>query len=118
MGRNAGWLTAAAALARRDKQDAPHLIYLPEIPFDGGRFLEDVQNVYRDLGYAYIVASEGLKDSNGRYIFAGKGQDSFGHARLGGLGETLKEMVEENIGVKVRCLNLGTAGSRLTWFQD
>ncbi len=109
MGRNAGWLTAAAALARRGRQDAPHLIYLPEIPFDERGFLEDVEGVYRELGHAYIVASEGLKDGDGRYIFAGKGEDSFGHARLGGLGETLKGMIEENMGVKVRCLNLGTA---------
>lgn len=109
MGRNAGWLTAAAALARREQNDAPHLIYLPEIPFSEDQFLEDVEKVYGELGYAYIVASEGLKDSGGRYIFAGKGQDSFGHARLGGLGDTLKELIEQGMGVKVRCLNLGTA---------
>lgn len=110
MGRNAGWLAAAAALARRKQDDAPHLIYLPEIPFEKDQFLEDVEKIYRELGYAYIVASEGLKDGNGRYIFVGKGQkDSFDHARLGGLGEMLKGLVEQNIGVKVRCLNLGTA---------
>ncbi|HHX88112.1 MAG TPA: diphosphate--fructose-6-phosphate 1-phosphotransferase, partial [Firmicutes bacterium] len=109
MGRNAGWLTAAAALARREQDDAPHLIYLPEISFNENQFIEDVEKVYRELGYAYIVASEGLKDSRGRYIFTGKGQDSFGHARLGGLGDTLKGLIEQSMGVKVRSLNLGTA---------
>ncbi|NMA92103.1 MAG: 6-phosphofructokinase [Firmicutes bacterium] len=109
MGRNAGWLTAAAALARRGRGEAPHLLYLPEVPFNREQFLEEVEEVYRDRGYAYVVASEGLKDSSGRYVFAGSGKDSFGHARLGGLGDTLKGLVEENMGVKVRCLNLGTA---------
>ncbi len=109
MGRNAGWLTAAAALARLEADQAPHLIYLPEVPFSEDRFLEDVEGVYQRLGYVYVVVSEGLKDKEGRYIFAGKGRDSFGHARLGGLGDTLKEMVEQKMGVKVRCLNLGTA---------
>ena len=108
MGRNAGWLAAAAALAKRDDCDAPHLVYLPEIPFDRKRFIEEVAGAYREYRYAYIVASEGIRYAGGDYVFAGGGTDPFGHARLGGLGETLKEMIEEEIGVNVRSIVLGT----------
>ena len=65
MGRNAGWLAAATALAKKDQADVPHLIYLPEVPFYKDKFLEDVERIYRELGYVYVVASEGIKDENG-----------------------------------------------------
>ena len=108
MGRNAGWLTAAAALAKREECDAPHLVYLPEVPFDRERFIQEVAGVYREYRYAYVVASEGIRYAGGDYVFTGKGIDPFGHARLGGLAETLKEMIEEEMGVNVRSIVLGT----------
>jgi ATP-dependent phosphofructokinase / diphosphate-dependent phosphofructokinase len=109
MGRNTGWLAAATALAQRREDDSPHLIYLPETPFAAEQFLADVEAVYRNLGYVYVVASEGLVDKDGEYIFTAQGRDSFGHSMLGGLAETLKTLVEKEIGIKVRCNILGTA---------
>ncbi len=108
MGRNAGWLAAAAALARREECDAPHLLYLPEVPFDRITFIEDVSAAFREYRYVYIVASEGIRYAGGDYVFSGSGIDPFGHARLGGLAETLKEMIEEEMGVNVRSIVLAT----------
>lgn len=109
MGRNAGWLTGATALAKRAPEDAPHLVYLPEFPFDIEKFLEDVQAVYDRLGYCFVVASEGIQDKDGNYIAADGKVDAFGHAQLSGAGETLKRIVEERLGLKARCNTLGTA---------
>ena len=109
MGRNTGWLAASTALARRVEGDSPHLIYLPETPFENEQFLADVEAIHRNMGHVYVVASEGLVDKNGDYIFTAKGRDSFGHSMLGGLAETLKTLVEKEIGIKVRCNILGTA---------
>lgn len=109
MGRNAGWLTAAAALAKRTPDEAPHLIYLPEVAFDVEKFLQDVQAVYDRLGYCFVVASEGIVDKDGNYIAADGQTDAFGHVQLSGAGETLKNLVEERLGLKARCNTLGTA---------
>ena len=110
MGRNAGWLTAAAALAKNNADDAPHLIYLPEVPFDKEKFVQDVTKVYNRLGYCYIVASEGLQDKDGNYMAAEKTVDDFGHAKLGnGLANTLKSMITAKLNVKTRCNILGTS---------
>lgn len=109
MGRNAGWLAASTALARRSEKDAPHLIYLPEVPFSKEQFLLDVQKTYQKLGYAYIVVSEGIVDKSGRYIVSTSSKDSFGHSELGGLAGILKELIENKVGIKVRCNVLGTA---------
>lgn len=65
MGRNAGWITAASALARKKAGDAPHLIYLPERPFREEEFLEDVGRLYEKLGGVVVVVSEGLKNQAG-----------------------------------------------------
>lgn len=110
MGRNAGWLTAAAALAKRHAEDAPHLIYLPEVVFDRDKFINDVLKVYNKLGYCYIVASEGLKDKDGHYLSAEKHTDAFGHVKLGnGLSGVLKDIITDQLNVKVRCNVLGTS---------
>ncbi|MGI5891958.1 MAG: 6-phosphofructokinase [Bacillota bacterium] len=109
MGRNAGWLTAAGALAKKDPQDAPHLIYLPEVAFYKERFLADVQKVYKNLGYVYVVVSEGIVDEKGEYCFASHSVDAFGHAQLSGAGDSLKQLIEKELGIKARCNTLGTA---------
>lgn len=108
MGRNTGWLAAASALARRREQDPPHLIYFPEVPFKKDNFLADVERVYQNTGYVYIVASEGLVDREGKYIFAGKSTDSFGHVQLGGLADTMRDIIQSELGLKVRANVLGT----------
>jgi len=105
MGRNAGWIAAATGLAARSSEDAPHLIYLPEIPFTLEKFVSDVKEVYKRLGRVFIVAGEGLKNKDGNYITADTGafsKDSFGHVQLGGVGGILKTVIEKEVGIKAR----------------
>lgn len=112
MGRNTGWLTAGASLAKRRNhpEDAPHLIYLPEVPFQADKFLEDVQTVLKKERFCMIAASEGLVDDNGNYIAnASASTDAFGHAQLGGVGEYLRSLVEQHLGIKARAAKLGIA---------
>lgn len=109
MGRNTGWLAAGTVLAkhRNNPDDAPHLVYLPEVPFSTERFLEDIQTVLQKNKYCMVVVSEGLVDVEGNYIAAGTVTDAFGHKLLGGVGEYLKNLVAENIQVNVRACKLG-----------
>jgi 6-phosphofructokinase 1 len=109
VGRNTGWLPAASALARRDEIDAPHLIYFPEIPFSIEKFLVDVQSTYEKFGGVFIVTGEGLVDSNGSYLTARTSDvatDSFGHPELGGVGDYLKHIIEDKLGLRTRCIKL------------
>jgi 6-phosphofructokinase 1 len=111
MGRNAGWIAAAAGLATREPQDAPHLIYMPEAAFTFEKLIRDVKEVYREFGRAFIIVGEGLKDEKGNYITAetaGFGNDAFGHAQLGGVAEMLKNVIEKEAGIKARWNKLGT----------
>ena len=111
MGRNAGWIAAAAGLARRREDEAPHLIYVPEIPFSVNRFLADVREVHRRLGWCFVVASEGLMDEKREYVAAQAGRfatDAFGHRQLGGVADLLQRLVEQEIGIKARYNKLGT----------
>lgn len=107
MGRNAGWLTAAAALARNDYNDAPHLIYLPEVPFSTGKFIKDIKEEFKKRRHVIIAVSEGVKDSQGVYISAKSGEvDQFGHVKLCGTGKYLENLVASTIGCKVRSVEL------------
>ena len=111
MGRNAGWITAATALARQQPNDAPHIILLPEIPFNRDKFLSDVERVYRKLGYALITCCEGLRDENGDYLTASQRSldtDRFGHRQLGGVGETLCGIIADGLKIKARADKPGT----------
>jgi ATP-dependent phosphofructokinase / diphosphate-dependent phosphofructokinase len=106
MGRNAGWLTAATALAAY-KGNGPDLIYLPELPFDMDKFLEDATAIYKKNGKVIVAVSEGIRDKDGKYISEygsnlAQTKDSFGHAQLGGLAATLAALVKEKTGAKVR----------------
>lgn len=111
MGRNAGWLAAGSVLAKRKNQpeDAPHIVLLPEVPFNQSAFLDQVQSVLRKHKHCFVVASEGLTDEAGNFIGADESnKDSFGHAVLGGVGETLRGVVEAGLpGVKARSAKLG-----------
>lgn len=104
MGRHAGFLTAAAALARQREDDGPHLIYVPETPFDTDRFVADVDRVYTKLGRCQIAVSEGIVDASGTPIGASlikAGQvDSHGNVQLSGsgaLGDTLAERIKDRL---------------------
>ena len=107
MGRDAGWLTAAAALARNGYNSAPHLIYLPEVPFDTDDFLLDVKRMLFERNNVIIAVSEGIRDASGNYISASeKSVDTFGHSQLSGAGKTLEFLVKEKLGVKVRSIEV------------
>lgn len=110
MGRSAGWIAAGASLAKRrdHPHDPPHLILLPEIPFNQEKVLEDVRRVLKREKYCLIVVAEGLVDADGNYLAADSATDAFGHARLGGAGDALGEIIETNIpGTKVRVARPG-----------
>ncbi len=105
MGRNAGWLTAAAAMARTPSQPAPHLIYLPEFAFDLDKFVADIEAVSKQYKNVIAVVSEGLKFPDGKYVCEGQSQgkkDSFGHAQLSGTARVLGSVISEKFGWKVR----------------
>ncbi|MGQ0627626.1 MAG: 6-phosphofructokinase [Phycisphaerales bacterium] len=102
MGRNAGFLTAASALARQHEGDGPHLIYLPEVPFDPDRFVEDVKQMVAKHNRCQVAVSEGIKDKEGREIGArliqGGQTDSHGNVQLSGsgaLGDLLSNLIKE-----------------------
>jgi len=111
MGRNAGWIAAATGLAARCPEDAPHLIYMPEVAFSFDNFVSDVKEVLEEFGRVFIVAGEGLKNEKGEYITADKGAlgtDAFGHVQLGGVADMLKAVIEKEVGIKARSNKLGT----------
>ncbi|MEI6131194.1 MAG: 6-phosphofructokinase [Bacillota bacterium] len=106
MGRNAGWLTAAAQLATFNGS-GPDLIYLPEKPFDMEDFLDKVEAIYKKNKNCIVAVSEGIRDKDGKYISEygsdlAKTKDSFGHAQLGGLASTLAGLCKARTGAKVR----------------
>lgn len=109
MGRNAGWLTAAAALARTTKGMPPHLIYLPEVAFDEEKFLVDVENLYNQHGGVVVVVSEGLKNADGKPIV----QPIFKVGRAtyyGDVSAYLSELVIKRLGIKARNEKAGILG--------
>ncbi len=107
MGRHAGWLTAAAALASYAGA-GPDLIYLPEVDFDMDKFLADVDRIYKEKGNCIVAASEGIHYADGSFVSEAKtsATDGFGHAQLGGLAGILANVVKERLGVKVRGIEL------------
>lgn len=107
MGRNAGWLTAAAALARNEYSKAPHLIYLPEVPFSVGQFVLDVKEQLSKRKHVIIAVSEGIKDNQGEYISAkSEKTDQFGHYALNGTGKYLESIISDTVSCKVRSIEL------------
>ncbi|WP_394522334.1 6-phosphofructokinase [Lacrimispora sp. JR3] len=109
MGRHAGWLTAASAMARKFEGDNPVLIYLPESDFDFERFASDVQTALTRKSSVVICVSEGISDSKGKFIceYTDDVQlDTFGHKMLAGSGKILENFVRNRFGVKVRSVEL------------
>ncbi|QOY63243.1 6-phosphofructokinase [Lysobacter sp. H21R4] len=102
MGRHAGWLAASAGLAGDGPDQAPHLILLPERSFDEADFLAKAKATVERVGYCVVVASEGIRDADGRFIAdAGGRTDSFGHKQLGGVASHLAGRVQDTLGYKV-----------------
>ena len=107
MGRHAGWLTAAAALAGV-KGEGPDLIYLPEVDFNMDSFLADVKRIYEEKKNCIVAVSEGIHYADGTFVSEAKtsGTDGFGHAQLGGLAARLADVVKAATGAKVRPIEL------------
>ncbi len=107
MGRHAGWLAGAAALATW-AGSGPDLVYLPEVDFDMDRFLADVKRVYDATGNCLVAVSEGIHYADGTFVSEAKtsATDGFGHAQLGGLAAMLAETIKQKMGVKVRGIEL------------
>lgn len=112
MGRHAGWLTAASAMARKFEGDNPVLIYLPESDFNFEQFASDVDSALQKRSSIIICVSEGLSDSNGKFIceYADEARlDTFGHKMLTGSGKMLENFVRDRFGVKVRSIELNVS---------
>lgn len=110
MGRSAGWIAAGSVLAKRNPDDAPHIVLLPEIPLDEEGFFKRVQEVVERLKYCVVVVGEGLKNKAGEEIAADKSRlDAFGHAVLSGAAEHLADMVSNKLKLKSRSVKLGYA---------
>ncbi len=111
MGRNAGWLTAAAALGNDSNVSAADIICLPEIPFDVDDFLKKVESVSKEQKTVMIAVSEGIKDKEGKYIAESSAKnrdDKFAHAALGGVGRTIEAHISTGLGLKTRTIELST----------
>lgn len=112
MGRHAGWLTAAGALARKYTGDNPLLIYLPETAFDQEAFLTRIQECFEVNSNVIVCVSEGIHDDKGTFICEydnAVGTDTFGHKMLAGCGKYLENLVRSRLGVKARSVELNVS---------
>ncbi|HIW22000.1 MAG TPA: 6-phosphofructokinase [Candidatus Dorea intestinavium] len=112
MGRNAGWLTGAVALAKGEDSDGPDLIYLPEIPFDLDKFKEKVEKLLKERNSVVVAVSEGIKLKSGEYVCELGNNidfvDAFGHKQLSGTATFLANFVAGEFGCKSRAIELST----------
>lgn len=112
MGRNAGWLTGASALAKGEDCDGPDLIYLPELPFDIDKFLENIKELLAKKPSVVVAVSEGVKVADGRYVCELGASvdfvDAFGHKQLSGTASYLASFIAGEIGCKTRAIELST----------
>ena len=100
MGRHAGWMTAACALAAEKEGDAPHVLLFPEIPFNEERFLNKVKQAVERYGHCVIAVSEGIKRQDGEFVSASGTKDAFGHTQLGGVAPVITNLIGAKLGYK------------------
>ncbi len=100
MGRHAGWIAAASCLAQEQPGDAPHLVLLPEVPFDERDFLSRVKQCVERNGYCVVVVSEGAAYADGKFVADAGGKDAFGHTQLGGVAPVIANMIKQEHGYK------------------
>tara|TARA_Y100000996_G_scaffold78061_1_gene52796 strand:+ start:23 stop:1264 length:1242 start_codon:yes stop_codon:yes gene_type:complete len=100
MGRHAGWIAGSSCLAQDSHPGAPHIILLPEVSFNQRKFLSKVKDTVRKNGFCVIVASEGIKDSTGKFIAESDSKDAFGHSQLGGVAPRLADLVNSKLKLK------------------
>lgn len=112
MGRNAGWLTGAAALAKAEDCEGPDMIYLPEITFDIEKFIKQVKEIQKNKKSVVIAVSEGIKLADGRYVCELSDNidsvDAFGHKSLSGTAKFLANTIAKELGCKTRAIELST----------
>lgn len=112
MGRNAGWLTAASALANTKNLHPVDIICLPEVPFEPTKFIEKVKDVMSKKSTTIIAVSEGIKDTDGNYLGESKSlrsiSDGFAHAALGGVGKIIENLISSELKIKTRSIELST----------
>lgn len=112
MGRNAGWLTGAAALAKCEDCEGVDLLYLPELPFDVESFLQKVGRLLEQKKTVVVAVSEGIKTADGKYVFELTSHteyvDAFGHKQLSGTARYLSTLISEKFGCKSRAIELAT----------
>ena len=100
MGRHAGWIASAGGLAKIGNNDAPHIILFPEIAFNKKNFLKKVKESIKKYDFCVIVASEGARYKNGKFLAETGIKDAFGHAQLGGVAPVLAGMISKNLNLK------------------
>ena len=100
MGRHAGWIAAAAGLAKDARNSPPHIIIFPEVAFDSRRFLQKVKETVDRVGYCVIVASEGAQYRDGTFVADAGIKDAFGHIQLGGVAPSLVDLIKHQHGYK------------------
>ncbi len=112
MGRNAGWLTGASALAKGEDSDGPDLIYLPEVPFDLEAFLARTRMLLEKKNTVVVAISEGIRFQDGTYVSEASGNadyvDAFGHKQLTGSATYLANVVSRELGCKTRAVEFST----------
>ena len=100
MGRHAGWIAAASGLASQHAAEPPHIILLPEVPFEVPRFLNKVKECVNDYGYCVVVVSEGIRNKDGQFLSDAGLRDAFGHAQLGGVAPVIAQLIKTELGYK------------------
>ena len=100
MGRHAGWIAGSSCLAQNSHPGAPHLILLPEVPFNQTKFLAKVKDTVRENGFCVIVASEGVKNVKGKFLAESDSKDAFGHSQLGGVAPYLSTLINKKLKFK------------------
>ncbi|KTC99465.1 6-phosphofructokinase [Legionella erythra] len=100
MGRHAGWIAAASGLAAETEGEPPHVILLPEVPFEPSRFLAKVDQSVKQHGYCVVVVSEGIRNEQGQFLSDAGLRDAFGHAQLGGVAPVIAQLVKKELGYK------------------
>ena len=100
MGRHAGWIAGSSCLAKNSHPGAPHIILLPEVSFNQTKFLVKVKETVKKNGFCVIVASEGVKDSKGKFLAESDSKDAFGHSQLGGVAPRLADLINKKLKLK------------------
>ena len=100
MGRHAGWIAGSSCLAQDSHPGAPHIILLPEVTFNQKKFLAKVKETVKKHGFCVIVASEGIKNSKGKFIAESDSKDAFGHSQLGGVAPRLSDLINKKLQLK------------------